>query len=68
MLKVSESPSLSNLSNRRNPQAIAYFQYLTDIISIFWQFHKEMIKNGNLPFAVDERKSDTEKNLISFEA
>jgi hypothetical protein len=39
-------------SNRDNPNLVAYYQDLADILGIFWQFHKERIQSGNIALAL----------------
>lgn len=41
----------SSGSNRNNPTIVGAYKALADVIGIFWQFHDERIRLGNIPFA-----------------
>lgn len=44
---------ISATSNRNDPEMVEYHRLLTDVITIFWQFHKERVAEGKVPFAIE---------------
>lgn len=49
------------MSNLQNPDQREYYRALADVISVFWQFHKERVTTGNLDFAVNDNAGRLER-------